>query len=149
MRRADRMGRREPAASDARVVACARERTMAGRCGMRWALAATAALMLMGVSCSHEKEPEPEVTVQVIRVQKSRLDHTVSAEAVLFPLQQSGLVPKISAPVKAFYVKRGGRVRKGQLLATLENRDLTAAAAESKGAYEQAQAAYTTTTVRR
>ena len=116
------------------------------RRGMRWAWGAMAALLMLGAGCSKEKESEPEVTVQVIRVQKSRLDHTVRAEAVLFPLQQSGLVPKISAPVKAFYVKRGGRVRKGQLLATLENRDLTAAAVENQGAYEQAQAAYTTTT---
>ncbi len=50
------------------------------------------------------------------------------------------------APVKAFHVKRASRVHKGQLLATLENRDLAAAAQENKGAYEQAEAAYATTT---
>src|SRR5205807_3806347 len=37
-------------------------------------------------------------------------------------------------------------VRQGQLLAVLENRDLSAAAQENKGSYEQAQAAYETTT---
>src|SRR6266571_3214765 len=51
-----------------------------------------------------------------------------------------------AAPVKAFHVKRASRVHKGQLLATLENRDLAAAAQENKGAYEQAEAAYATTT---
>jgi len=61
-------------------------------------------------------------------------------------LQQSAIVPKISAPVKAFYVKRGSRVRKGQLLAVLENRDLAAAAQENQGAYNQAEATYATTT---
>jgi HlyD family secretion protein len=96
--------------------------------------------------CSKEKTVEPSVPVQVTPVEKTTVQQIVSAEAILFPLQQSALVPKISAPVKTFYVKRGARVRKGQLLAVLENRDLSAAAEENKGSYEQAQAAYTTTT---
>src|SRR5438309_6091685 len=97
--------------------------------------------------CSKDKgEKEPVVPVQVARVEKTTLQRTVTAEAVLFPLQQSAIVPKISAPVKAFYVKRGSRVRKGQLLAVLENRDLAAAAQENQGAYNQAEATYATTT---
>ena len=84
--------------------------------------------------------------MQVVTVEKKTMQRTVTAEAVLFPLQQAAITPKISAPVKAFYVKRGSRVRKGQLLAVLENRDLAAAAQENKGSYDQAQAAYETTT---
>jgi len=91
-------------------------------------------------------EKAPVVPVQVATVEKTTLQRTVTAEAVLFPLQQSAIVPKISAPVKAFYVKRGSRVRKGQLLAVLENRDLAAAAQENQGAYNQAEATYATTT---
>src|SRR5882672_10149181 len=99
-------------------------------------------------SCSKDAGvKEPVVPVQVATVEKTTLRRTVTAEAVLFPLQQSAIVPKISAPVKAFYVKRGSRVRKGQLLAVLENRDLSAAAQENKGSYDQAQAAYETTTI--
>ena len=98
-------------------------------------------------SCSKDTaEKEPVVPVQVAMVEKITLQRTVTAEAVLFPLQQSAIVPKISAPVKAFYVKRGSAVRKGQLLAVLENRDLAAAAQENQGAYNQAQATYATTT---
>src|SRR5581483_2772062 len=48
--------------------------------------------------------------------------------------------------VRKFYVNRGNKVRRGQLLAVLENRDLAAAAVENRGAYEQAEAAYSTTT---
>jgi HlyD family secretion protein len=96
--------------------------------------------------CSKEKADEPTVSVQVAAVEKKTLERTVTADAILFPLQQAAIVPKISAPVKKFYVKRGSRVRKGQLLAVLENRDLAAAAQENKGAYDQAQAAYATTT---
>jgi multidrug efflux pump subunit AcrA (membrane-fusion protein) len=55
-------------------------------------------------------------------------------------------MPKISAPVQKFYVNRGDHVKKGQLLAELENRDLTAQAAESKGALEQAESNLRTTT---
>ena len=96
--------------------------------------------------CSTEKAEEPTVSVQVATVEKKTLEHTITVDAILFPLQQAAIVPKISAPVKKFYVKRGSRVRKGQLLAVLENRDLAAAAQENKGAYDQAEAAYATTT---
>jgi HlyD family secretion protein len=108
-----------------------------------------AALLFLSLlsSCSKDTgEKEPVVPVQVTTVEKTTLQRTVTAEAVLFPLQQSAIVPKISAPVKAFYVKRGSRVRKGQLLAVLENRDLAAAAQENQGAYNQAEATYATTT---
>jgi HlyD family secretion protein len=96
--------------------------------------------------CSTEKAEEPTVSVQAATVEKKTLEHRIAADAILFPLQQAAIVPKISAPVKKFYVKRGSRVRKGQLLAVLENRDLAAAAQENKGAYDQAEAAYATTT---
>jgi HlyD family secretion protein len=99
-------------------------------------------------SCSKDSaEKEPAVPVQVVTVQKETIQHTVTAEAILFPLQQAAITPKISAPVKAFYIKRGSRVHKGQLLAVLENSDLAAAAQENKGSYDQAQAVYETTTV--
>src|SRR6201981_218575 len=98
-------------------------------------------------SCSkNSAEAPPAVPVQIVAVQQATLNQTVTADAVLSPLQQSAITPKISAPVKAFHVRRASRVHKGQLLATLENRDLAAAAQENKGAYEQAEAAYATTT---
>src|SRR5437667_9592489 len=102
-------------------------------------------LSLAGCS-SNKSDAEPEVTVQVAPVEKTTIEHTVGTEAVLFARQQAAIVPKISAPVQKFLVKRGAKVHQGQLLAVLENRDLSAAAQENKGAYAQAQAAYTTTT---
>jgi HlyD family secretion protein len=99
------------------------------------------------LACSKDSgEKEAAVPVQVVTVQKQTIQRTVTAEAILFPLQQAAITPKISAPVKAFYIKRGSRVHKGQLLAVLENTDLAAAAQENKGSYDQAQAAYETTT---
>jgi len=82
------------------------------------------------------------VSVQVVPAERITLDHTVNVEAILFPITQSAITPKISAPVKTFCVKRGSQVHKGELLAVLENKDLAAAAQDAKGAYDQAQAAY-------
>src|SRR3954447_9507689 len=111
------------------------------------ALAVLTALLLTAAACSSKKEDtEPTVTVQVSPVEKQTIQHTVTTQAILFPKQQAAIVPKITAPVQKFLVKRGSPVREGQLLAVLENRDLSAAAQDTKGAYEQAQASYETTT---
>jgi multidrug efflux pump subunit AcrA (membrane-fusion protein) len=103
--------------------------------------------MLLTVGCSSDKgDTEPTVTVQVAAVEKTTIQHTIKTQAILFPRQQAAIVPKISAPVQKFLVKRGSAVHAGQLLAVLENRDLNAAAQDTKGSYDQAQASYATTT---
>jgi HlyD family secretion protein len=104
-------------------------------------------LLLLSGCAKDSGEKEVAVPVQVATVERKTIQHTVAAEAILFPLQQAAITPKISAPVKMFYVKRGSRVHKGQLLAVLENRDLAAAAQENKGSYSQAEAAFETSTV--
>lgn len=105
------------------------------------AIALAVVVVLSG--CSKESgEKEPTVVVQVAAVEKKTIEHTLVSEGVLFPLAQSAITPKISAPVKTFYVKRGSRVHEGELLAVLENQDLSAAAQDTKGSYDSAQAAY-------
>jgi HlyD family secretion protein len=104
-------------------------------------------LLLLSGCAKDSGEKEVAVPVQVATVERKTIQHTVAAEAILFPLQQAAITPKISAPVKVFYVKRGSRVHKGQLLAVLEHRDLAAAAQENKGSYSQAEAAFETSTV--
>ena len=95
------------------------------------------------ISCSKsEKEAEPVVTVQTAVAARGKIEQIITADAILFPKDQAAITPKITAPVKAFYVQRGSKVHRGELLAVMENRDLAAAEAENKGAYEQAQAAY-------
>jgi len=106
-------------------------------------------VVLLGAGAGCSKEPgdkEPTVTVQAEAAEKKTIEHTIDAEALLFPLQQVAITPKITAPVHQFYVNRASKVHAGQLLAELENRDLAAASTESKGLYEQAEAAYATTT---
>src|SRR5580704_6045379 len=114
-----------------------------GASGATWPMAVLAVLLASLSGCSKEPaEKEPVVPVQVVAVEKTTIEHTVVAEAVLFPLAQSAIVPKISAPVKFFLVKRGSRVHEGELLAVLEHQDLAAAAQDTKGTYDQAQATY-------
>jgi HlyD family secretion protein len=97
----------------------------------------------MLLSCSKKPdEIEPVVTVQTAVAQRGAIQQIISAEAVLFPRDQAAITPKIIAPVKTFYVNRGSRVHRGQLVAVLENRDLAAAEVENKGTYDQAQATY-------
>jgi HlyD family secretion protein len=105
-------------------------------------------LSLAGTTaCSKpEKEAEPVVTVQVAQVKQAQIENSITSEAVLFPLQQAAITPKISAPVKRFYVNRGSRVKAGQLLATLEDRDLAASEIENRGALSQAEAVYANAT---
>lgn len=98
-------------------------------------------------SCSKkETEVAPEVSVQVAPAKLGEISQIVAAEAVVFPLQQAVVTPKITSTIKSFQVQRGTRVHKGQLLAVLENADLSAAAVQSKGELEQAEATYVSST---
>jgi multidrug efflux pump subunit AcrA (membrane-fusion protein) len=103
--------------------------------------------LMFSAACSGEKpDKEPTVSVQVTPVEKTTIQQIIKTQAVLFPRQQAAIVSKISAPVQKFLIKRGSAVRQGQLLAILENRDLSASAQENKGAYSQAEATYQNTT---
>lgn len=110
-------------------------------------IACCAALAASVVACrKHEPEAEAIAPVRVSPAIKGSVRLIVNADAVLFPLNQANITPKISAPVRRFLVNRGDKVKQGQLLAELENRDLAAAALEGKGNFEQAQSNYRTTT---
>lgn len=104
-----------------------------------------AAMVLAGCS-SKEAAPAVEVSVEAAHPETGSIAEHINADATLAPLAQAAISPKISAPVKKFYVQRGAKVKAGQLLAVLENRDLEAAALDNKGSYTAAQATYQTAT---
>src|SRR5580704_8270749 len=95
---------------------------------------------------SDEKAKDQVVSVQTSAAHRATISKTISADAVVFPLQQAVLTPKITSTIKTFLVQRGSHVRKAQVLAILENADLSAAAEQRKGEFEQAEAGYATTT---
>jgi HlyD family secretion protein len=92
-----------------------------------------------------ETETRPVVPVQVAPAIRGSIRNIVTADAVLYPRDQANIMPKISAPVKRFAVQRGDHVRRGQLVAELENRDLVAAAVASRGQFAQAESNYRST----
>jgi HlyD family secretion protein len=110
-----------------------------------WLLALGAAIpMLVFTGCQKEEAPPTVVSVQAEAPEQGTIAEHIETDAVLNAVAQAAIVPKITAPVEKFYVQRGSKVHAGELLATLENGDLTAAAMDSKGAYEAAQGAYAT-----
>jgi HlyD family secretion protein len=115
---------------------------MSGK-SLSWAGAIAMMLFLSGCSSKEEQEPEaePEVTVDVAPVLATTISQKVGVDAIIYPIQQSAVSSKISAPIKKLYVERGARVRAGQLVAELESQDLLADVNEAKAALAQAEVA--------
>jgi len=116
--------------------------------GTARAIMLAGATMLLAIlpGCKKEAAPAPEVTVQAAHPAQGAISEQVTVDAILQPLAQAAIVPRITAPVKKFYVERGQRVHAGELLVTLQNEDLAAAAMDTRGSLESAQAAYATAT---
>ena len=114
---------------------------------IRLATASAVAFALCSMpGCKKETAPAVEVTVQAEHPEQGTISEHITVDAILAPLAQAAIEPKITAPVRKFYVQRGSKVKEGELLAVLENADLTAAALDNKGSYVAAQAAYDTAT---
>src|ERR1700677_1818640 len=100
-------------------------------------------ISLLITACGKPEQAAPtEVNVQAAHPERGDISEQITADATLAPLAQAAISPKVTAPVKKFYVQRGSYVKAGQLLATLENSDLEAAALDNKGAYSAAQGTY-------
>jgi multidrug efflux pump subunit AcrA (membrane-fusion protein) len=105
-------------------------------------MALVCALLLQGCSKTKEADTSPVVTVQAERPEIGTISEHIMADAVLSPVAEAAISPKITSPIRAFYVQRGSNVKAGQLLAVLENRDLSAQALDNKGQYTAAQALF-------
>lgn len=97
-----------------------------------------------GAAPAAESAEAAPVPVTVATATQEPIRHLIVADAVLFPINQANVMPKLSSPVKRILVNRGDHVKAGQLIAELEARDLAAAAQESKSQYDQTQAALRT-----
>lgn len=126
-----------------RALLGAPHKKMAG-CGPSHCIAVllTMGICLTGCGSKEAAEQTPVVTVQVDAAEKEPISLKVISDAVLYPLDQAAIVPKVISPVKKWYVNRGSHVKAGDVLGELENQDLTAAQMKSQGGYAQAQAGY-------
>jgi RND family efflux transporter MFP subunit len=100
------------------------------------------AFSMQGCKKPSDSETATLVIVQAERAEVGALSEHIMADATLSPLAQAAISPKITAPVRTFYVQRGSKVKTGQLLAVLENRDLAAQALDNQGQYNAAQASF-------
>ncbi len=100
------------------------------------------ALAVVLAACSREeaeRKPAPQVEVRLAEARTADLAATVEAPGTLFPLAQAAVAAKISAPIRELLVTKGSAVKRDQVLAVLENRDLEAARAEAQANLREAQ----------
>jgi HlyD family secretion protein len=94
-------------------------------------------------SCSRQKEDAPEkpvVSVKVARSEVADMPQIVTAPATVFPREQANVSARITAPIRELRARKGDAVAAGQVLAILENRDLTAQYQEAEAAVADAEA---------
>jgi HlyD family secretion protein len=103
-------------------------------------------VLFIGCKKTDDTAVKPVVTIQAVHPETGSITEDIDADATLAPVAQAAILPKITAPVRKFYVQRGSHVTAGQLVATLENEDLAGAAMDNQGAYTAAQGAYAATT---
>lgn len=120
---------------------------MSSQFSRRVLIAASALVFVSASGCQrNEPSPAPQVEVQTVVVHREPITEHVAADAILNPLSQAVISSQISAPIAKFYVQRGSKVSKGELVATLDNRNLKAALLDNQGSYDAAQAQYQTAT---
>jgi multidrug efflux pump subunit AcrA (membrane-fusion protein) len=78
--------------------------------------------------------------VNVAAVESADIPQLVTGPATLFPREQANVSAKITAPIRELRVRKGDEVHAGQVLAVLENRDLSAQQQEAQSAVTDAEA---------
>jgi HlyD family secretion protein len=99
-----------------------------------------ALLVTGGIFASIKMNQRGIVTVQTGRVTRSDLTAVVTASGEVKPKNYINLGANAQGPLTAIYVKEGDRVRKGQVVAQIENTQPTADVAAQKAAINSALA---------
>jgi multidrug efflux pump subunit AcrA (membrane-fusion protein) len=79
-----------------------------------------------GAAQEEAAEAKPLVTVKVATARAAAIDQAVRAPATIFPRERVNISSNLNTPIRALYARKGDKVTKNQLLALLEDRDLTA-----------------------
>jgi multidrug efflux pump subunit AcrA (membrane-fusion protein) len=90
---------------------------------------------------AEEREPDPVVAVKVAKAVRGDVAESVSAVGAVTPRAEAAVSPRVGAPIAEMAILRDRFVRAGEPIATLEARDLRAAAGEADAAVREAEAA--------
>lgn len=91
-------------------------------------------------SASQEETAAVVVSVKVAKVEKETIAAPVSAVGTIFPREQATVAAKISAQIKTMALLKNKLVKAGEVIATLEARDLVAQRNEAIAALNQERA---------
>jgi multidrug efflux pump subunit AcrA (membrane-fusion protein) len=89
---------------------------------------------------SSTEEAAPVVSVRVAKAEQEPIASQVTALGTIFPRDQAVVSPKVSAQIRQMPLLKNRVVRAGEVIATLESRDLQAQRAEALAALGEAQA---------
>ena len=94
------------------------------------------------VAGCHSAEPDkkPVVDVKVQRVVAQNVPLVVSGPATIFGKSEAKIASRVTAPIARLLVHKGDSVKKGELLAVLDNADLRAQSADAGATVFNAQA---------
>lgn len=106
------------------------------------AILAVMALLASGCGSSGEEaEAEPVVAVTTAKAKVGDIARTVTATGSVGSKSQATVSPKVGGPIASMPVLQGKYVHAGDVIATIESRDLRAAASEADAAVREAEAA--------
>ncbi len=99
-----------------------------------------ATLLVFGCGPAEEAAPELVVPVRTARAERSDIEAVVAAPAAVFPLSETKVAARLTAPIEALKAGKGDVVRRGQLLARLVSGDLEAQRDEAAAQVANAEA---------
>src|ERR1051325_2904374 len=87
-----------------------------------------------------ETEVTPTVSVKVVKAEKGNISEPISAVGTIWPREKADVAAKVSAQIKKMALLKNKVVHAGEVIATLESRDLQAQRAEALAALNEARA---------
>jgi multidrug efflux pump subunit AcrA (membrane-fusion protein) len=118
-----------------------------GRRGILFALFFVAALAVLifwlfsgkKESSAAEETEEIVVSVHVAKADREPIASEITVVGTIFPRKEATVSAKVAAPIKTMPLIRNKAVREGDVIATLESRDLQAQRAEAANALQEAK----------
>lgn len=111
-----------------------------------YVLSAAIILTMFIIYCSHQtEEQDAQAVITSVKTEFSQLElirRPILTSGIVAPVSQMKLSFKTGGIISKIYVDEGMRVRKGQLLAKLDMREIEAQFNQAKSAYEKAQRDY-------